>query len=1119
VQSEEGATYVDGQMLVVYEANVTQKQEDAFVATMNAEVSTTAEFDTGDLAVLTLEEGVSVEEVCEQAQADKRVKYALPNIVLDSYANTEEATTVRAESSSGLVRPLFDVNSYLTSDPHASYQWHLKTINAPQAWALLEEYPLSLATTKTMVLDTGASLTHDDLKNIIDPALSGELVWYLLDEATDEWDVDLLPLRGDGYNNGSEEPEYSTGHGTHVTGIIAAEAGNGGMLGVASGGNTKVKNQLLDIGVIDCFSLATTSGPSATLDDILVAMSKAKEKGVRLVNMSLGFKATAVKPEYITMTQEIVTEVAEAGVIMVAAAGNAGDAVKNYPAACPEVISVINTNSNNERHYSSTYGLWCDIAAPGTDIWSTSQAGSDYYETMTGTSMAAPVVTGVIALMLAVNPDLTADEVRAILTETATDLGDPGKDAQFAYGLVNAEAAVQKTMSDKGLVVLSFNANGAISGAVPSPLSSQGAGSFTLPGTTLTKTHYSFTGWNTQADGKGEHYDVGAVLDLTESTVLYAEWLEDERFTLTYDGNGKTAGQIPSNQTGYLNDSFTVGYQEPVRSGHEFICWNTQKNGKGTSYLAGQKITLTGNVTLYAQWEENTKYTLTYNGNGADAASVPASTTQYEYMYFTVTSAVPTKTGYTFKEWNTTAAGTGTAYQAKSSILASKNITLYAQWTKNDVVTVVPDKETSSPNLPLVGEGADGNELGSGNNNSTSDTTTPGTGNVENTTPGSDGGENSTPGSGDDENTNPGTGNNENTGTTTPGTGGGENSNPGTGNGENTETPNPGTGNGDSTVTPTPSPEPTPEPTPEVPAYVVISAPKASNKTYTGKLQTGVATGVGYTVVNGTATKAGTYTAYVTPQKGYAWNTAGDQSVKTITWTISKVAISNSAVKVNNLLKSYVFTAKNITPNITLTFNGVTLKKGTDYKIAYTNNYYAGTATATITGLGSFSGTRKCTYTITAKTPTVTYQAYVQKKGWLKEVSNGARGGTAGQKLRVEGFKIRLVNQPYTGSIQIKAHVQKYGWMNWTNSGKIAGKIGKSLRLEAIQIRLTGNMAKYYDVYYKVHMQKFGDSGWAKNGQSCGSAGYKYRIEAIYVKLVPKGSKAPGSTKNTYYKK
>ncbi|MDJ1122204.1 CAP domain-containing protein [Olsenella sp. YH-ols2216] len=150
---------------------------------------------------------------------------------------------------------------------------------------------------------------------------------------------------------------------------------------------------------------------------------------------------------------------------------------------------------------------------------------------------------------------------------------------------------------------------------------------------------------------------------------------------------------------------------------------------------------------------------------------------------------------------------------------------------------------------------------------------------------------------------------------------------------------------------------------------------------------------------------------------------------------------------------------------------------------------------------------------------TVTYQAHAQTFGWMDWVQNGATAGTEGKAKRLEAIKVKLVNAPFSGSIQANAHVQTYGWRDWVPEGGLVGTSGRSKRLEAVQIKLTGELAKRYDVYYRVHCQTFGWTGWAQNGAKCGSAGYGKRLEGIQIKVLPKGSSAPGSTAKAFYQK
>jgi uncharacterized protein YjdB len=136
---------------------------------------------------------------------------------------------------------------------------------------------------------------------------------------------------------------------------------------------------------------------------------------------------------------------------------------------------------------------------------------------------------------------------------------------------------------------------------------------------------------------------------------------------------------------------------------------------------------------------------------------------------------------------------------------------------------------------------------------------------------------------------------------------------------------------------------------------------------------------------------------------------------------------------------------------------------------------------------------------------TVTYQAHVENIGWQTSVTSGQTAGTTGKGLRVEAFKINLINDSgKTGSLQYRAHVQNVGWQNWSTSGQEAGTTGKSLRVEALQIQLTGQLSQYFDVQYQVHVQNIGWQGWVKNGATAGTTGQSLRIEAIQIKIVPK---------------
>jgi len=164
---------------------------------------------------------------------------------------------------------------------------------------------------------------------------------------------------------------------------------------------------------------------------------------MQVINMSLGTTSD------VQSFHDAIIAAHNAGIVIVAAAGNTGGAV-TYPAAYPEVIAVSATDQNDQIASWSSRGPEVDLAAPGVSIYSTYK-GTDY-ATLSGTSMAAPHVTGVVALVLNTpvgsydlnnNGKWDLDEVQKKLQDTAVNLGDPGFDNLYGWGLVNAYNAVQ----------------------------------------------------------------------------------------------------------------------------------------------------------------------------------------------------------------------------------------------------------------------------------------------------------------------------------------------------------------------------------------------------------------------------------------------------------------------------------------------------------------------------------------------------------------------------------------------------------------------------------------------------------------------------------------------------
>ena len=146
----------------------------------------------------------------------------------------------------------------------------------------------------------------------------------------------------------------------------------------------------------------------------------------------------------------------------------------------------------------------------------------------------------------------------------------------------------------------------------------------------------------------------------------------------------------------------------------------------------------------------------------------------------------------------------------------------------------------------------------------------------------------------------------------------------------------------------------------------------------------------------------------------------------------------------------------------------------------------------------------------------VSYRTHVQNIGWQDWQSNGSLSGTTGRSLRVEAFEANVKAEGITGGISYCTHVQDKGWTDSVSDGVVSGTVGSSKRVEALKVWLTGDMAKYYDVWYRAYVQEYGWLGWTCDGAIAGSTGIEYRVEAIEVQVLAKGSDAPGSTSSPY---
>ena len=231
---------------------------------------------------------------------------------------------------------------------------------------------------------------------------------------------------------------------------------------------------------------------------------------------------------------------------------------------------------------------------------------------------------------------------------------------------------------------ITYNGNGNTGGGVPVTQTGVYASVNLDPNSGgLTKTGFYFAGWNTAANGSGTSYAAGESYTPTANVTLYAQWSATQTYTLTYDGNQKTAGVPPVPQVGVISSTTVLGnIGNLTRTGYRFDGWNDAANGSGTTYLAGDPITLTADQTLYAVWTAVPTFTLSYSGNGQTTGSVPLSvTTSDGSVVLSANVNFMTKTNFIFTGWNTAANGTGTHYNVGDSFPLTANTTIYAEWT------------------------------------------------------------------------------------------------------------------------------------------------------------------------------------------------------------------------------------------------------------------------------------------------------------------------------------------------------------------------------------------------------------------------------------------------------
>jgi subtilisin family serine protease len=280
------------------------------------------------------------------------------------------------------------------NDARFAEQYALKRVQALGGWEIFPGERTGRTGPTIAMIDSGVAASHEDLAGAIDTDNSRCFSICVLGPYADDY-----------------------GHGTHTAGIAAAATNNSaGIAGVAY--SSKI------MALKACNVLGTCN-----LSDVASAVNWAVEHGAKVINMSLGGSgdldtlADAVKDAY------------SRGVVVVASSGNDSDETLQYPAGYSEVISVGATTSQDKIADFSNYNSKVELSAPGSSVLSTYNDGG--YRTMSGTSMAAPHVAGLAALLIGNHPDWSPAHVRATMDKCADDLGIPGRDPYFGFGRIN----------------------------------------------------------------------------------------------------------------------------------------------------------------------------------------------------------------------------------------------------------------------------------------------------------------------------------------------------------------------------------------------------------------------------------------------------------------------------------------------------------------------------------------------------------------------------------------------------------------------------------------------------------------------------------------------------------
>ncbi len=434
-----------------------------------------------------------------------------------------------------------------TSDKDKFYddQYALDMMEIESAWTLSTGDPDYLIA----IIDTGIDIDHIEFEGRISP--------LSYNARTDQV--------------GIEHVDDINGHGTSVAGVIAANKDNKeGIAGIVQ------HSMLLIIQANNLDNPETEKDESISFSDSNIAKSirYATEQGADIINLSLG------GPGYNTIVKEAIEDAHESGIIIVAASGNEGNDEFMYPASYPYVISVGAVDQDMNIADFSTYNEHVDISAPGVQIVTTGI--DEVYKSVSGTSFAAPQVTGVIALFQSYLPDYTDQQTITRIFDSAIDKGDFGKDIYYGYGVINA----YKAMLVDGITI-SFETYGATP-VEPIYIPRNEVFYVDEP----QKEGYDFEGWYLD-EAFLSPFTIG-IDTLDDDHVLYAK-MTLKTYIITFVNEGEHIDAM----TVSFGSTFTVPIPHLV--GYTFEGWYLDE----MYTLLFTENTVTESLTLYAKFTKN----------------------------------------------------------------------------------------------------------------------------------------------------------------------------------------------------------------------------------------------------------------------------------------------------------------------------------------------------------------------------------------------------------------------------------------------------------------------------------------------------------------------------------